>query len=468
MKPGYVQATYGQRNPDQMGRPLDVLDGQIVEKIGFSLSRGGVVTGRVTDDFGDPVAGVQVSAMRFRYVGGTRRMFPAGSGTTDDLGNYRIFGLAPGDYYVSGLMRSQMMGMMSSPGASANDVEGFAPTYYPGTTSPGQGTKITVRATQEVQNISFALSATRLTTISGRVVSSTNEPVVQAQVMVRPADPNDSMGMMVFNGALTRGDGGFQLGGMTPGNYVLQVSPRNAADGISEFGRLRVTVGNDNVDNIFVVTSRGAVLSGTITTDDGTSLPARPDQVNIFARPTDPEMQLGPMNGSPKVNGDWTFEIPGLSDKRVLMASIMEAPDWSLKAVIHNGTDVTDTGIEFVPGQTVDGVQVVFTRKRTEITGSVIGPNGKPDPEVTVVAFAQDSRYWTLASRHLRTARLNQDGRYTLRGLPPEEYFIVAVREFEPGRLQDPEFLESLRDSAIRLTLGEGETRSQDLRSVQR
>lgn len=464
-KPGYVSTSYGQRSPMQGGRPLDVLDGQLVEKIGFSLARGGVITGRLTDDFGDPIAGVQVNALREQFAGGSRRLFPVGNATTDDLGAFRLYGLAPGEYYVSGVMRQMSMMM---PGQSSSDIEGFATTYYPGTTSPAQGQRVTVRATQEVQNVSFALSATRLTTISGRVVSSTNEPVAQANVRVTPADRNDFMATMNFNMAMTRGDGDFQLSGMTPGNYVLVVSPRNSADPASEFAQHRVTVGNDSIENVLIVTSRGAVMLGAITTDEGTPLPVRPTQVNVFARPADFGVPAFGPSMAPKVNDDWTFEVSGLDDRRIVGAAVMESPDWTMKAVYHNGIDVTDTGIDFVPGQTVQGVEIVFSRKRTELSGLVSGAGGKPDLDATVIAFAQDSRRLTPGNRYLRTGRPNQDGRYTIRGLPPEDYFVAVVRELEPGRTSDPEFLETLRDSAVRITLTEGETKTQDVKAPPR
>ena len=73
---------------------------------------------------------------------------------------------------------------------------------------------------------------------------------------------------------------------------------------------------------------------------------------------------------------------------------------------------------------------------------------------------------WTPGSRFIRTARTNQDGRYNLRGLPPDDYFVVAIRDIEPGEWQDPEILDSLRDLAIRVTFNEGETKVQDLKTA--
>ncbi|MFP5380377.1 MAG: carboxypeptidase regulatory-like domain-containing protein, partial [Vicinamibacteria bacterium] len=90
-KGGYVGVQYGQRRPNQSGTPLDLRDGEVIEKIAIALPPGSVITGRVFDDFGDPVSGVMVSAMRYRSMGGRRQLGPAGGegamSRTDDQGN---------------------------------------------------------------------------------------------------------------------------------------------------------------------------------------------------------------------------------------------------------------------------------------------------------------------------------------------------------------------------------------------
>jgi hypothetical protein len=143
---------------------------------------------------------------------------------------------------------------------------------------------------------------------------------------------------------------------------------------------------------------------------------------------------------------------------------VTQEPDWSVKAVLHNGIDITDTPIDFVPGQTVDGFEVVLSRKRTELSGQIIGEKGAPETDATVVVFSEDPARWGFGTRYVRTARPNQDGRYTLRGMPPHDYLILAVKDLEPGQFQDPEFLDSMRPQAQRISLGENETRVQDLK----
>jgi hypothetical protein len=460
-KAGYVSMSYGQRRPEQQGTVLEIVDGTVVDKIAFSLPRGGVITGTVLDEFGDPVAGAQVNALRFRYMNGGRRLAPAGGGTTDDRGIFRVYGLTPGDYFVSAGLRAPQQMMMGPTNMVSSSLEGYAPTYYPGTPNPAEAARITVRAAQETSNISLALIAARLSSIRGRAVTSANAPVVQGMVMMMPADRLAGMPMGMTN-AMTRADGTFQLLGVTPGVYNLSLRPRGMPTADSEFANMRITVGSDNLDNVLLVTSRGAIARGIVTTDDGTPPPMRPEQVSLFARNAEPET-MG-MGGESKVHPDWTFEITGLSEARLLVGNVGEAPDWTVKAVLHNGIDITDTPVDFVPGQTVEGFEVVLSRKRTELSGQISGEGGAAETDATVIVFSEDPARWGFATRYVRTARPNQDGRYTLRGMPPHDYLVVALKDLEPGQFQDPEFLDSVRAQAQRVSLGENETRVMDLK----
>ena len=342
-------------------------------------------------------------------------------------------------------------------------VEGYAPTYYPGTPNSAEATRITVRAAQETSNISLALSATRLSSVSGRAVTSANAPVVQGMVMITPADRTSAGMAMGMNNAVTRADGTFQVPGVAAGTYTLSIRPRGMPTPDSEFATMRITVGSDNLANLLLVTSRGAIARGMVTTDEGTPPQMRPEQVSLFARMTEPDAMMM-MPGEAKVLPDWTFEMTGLSESRLIGGGVAEEPDWGVKAVLHNGVDVTDTPIDFVSGQMVEGLEVVLSRKRTELSGQIIGERNAPETDATVIAFSDDPARWGVASRYIRTARPNQDGRYMLQRMPPHDYLVAAVKDLEPGQFQDPEFLESLRQHAQRVSLSEGEARVQDVR----
>jgi hypothetical protein len=465
-KAGFVNMSFGQRRADQAGGGtiLDVLDNQIVEKINFALPRGGVIAGRILDEFGEPIAGVQVSAMRSRFMNGARRMMPSGGDNTDDTGAYRLYGLAPGEYLVSGTVRSQMFMM---PGmTSQNEPEGYAPSYYPGTPSMAEAQRITIKGGQELTGVNFALAATKLARIRGRVTNSGGEAAAGLMIMVSSLDPNSMYQMPMMGRAQTRADGSFEVTGLSQGTY--SVTARSMSNPmVSEVGQARVTVGGDDVDGVMLVMSRGAVARGVVTSDEGTALPMRGDQIRIFPQQTDPnpDFMMGGM--PPTVSDDHSFEMTGLFGPRLIRASLAEPGAWFLKSVTWRDQDVTDTPIDFTPGQVIDGLQIVFTRKVSEITGSVKDDRGQPVLGTQVVIFPADAARWTFGSRYMRMTSVDQQGRFSVKNMPPyDDYRIVAVQDLEPGRNSDPEFLESVRDFASRVSLIEGGTAAQDLKIV--
>src|SRR5207249_2147050 len=105
-KSGFVSLSYGQRRPLQAGTPLQLADGQQLKGVDFRLPRGSAIAGRVLDEDGDAMPGVIVRVMRYQYLQGDRRLTPAGTAQTDDRGQYRVWGLMPGDYYVSAVARN--------------------------------------------------------------------------------------------------------------------------------------------------------------------------------------------------------------------------------------------------------------------------------------------------------------------------------------------------------------------------
>src|SRR5689334_10701263 len=153
-KGGFVSLQYGQRRPSESGTPLELGDGQTIEKISIGLPRGSVLGGRITDEFGEPVANASVVAWRFAYSAGTRRLMPAGQNardTTDDLGQFRLFGLPPGDYYVSATLRTGGPEVTDPMG----EISGYANTYFPGTPNVAEATRVTLAVSQENTTVNF-------------------------------------------------------------------------------------------------------------------------------------------------------------------------------------------------------------------------------------------------------------------------------------------------------------------------
>jgi Carboxypeptidase regulatory-like domain len=465
-KGGFVSLQYGQRRPSESGTPIELGDGQTLDKLAIALPRGSVLGGRITDEFGEPVANATVVAMRYGYTAGGRRMMPANGAnsrdTTDDQGHYRLFGLPPGEYYVTAMLRTGGPEVTDPMGGESS---GYAPTYYPGTPNVNEASRVSLAVSQENTNVSFGLIATKLVKLSGQVITSQGTPAANGVVMIMPsggAGGRAAIGGGGGNGGRIDQTGAFRMTNVAPGRY--QVQARLGGRGEGEMAKMDLTVGADDVDGLMLVTAPGAKATGVVVSDTGDPFDFRPQQLQIGARVADLNAQLfGAGGGQARVADDWSFELTNLTDARFIRTNAPQG--WTLKAVSFNGQDITDTPMEFPAGQTVSGLQVMLTRKVSSLTGLVADARGKPVLDATVVIFPADEQQWTFQSRFIKAARPDQDGTYRVTGLPPNEgYLAIAVQGLEDGQAGDPEFLATIKDSATKFTLGDGETKTVDVK----
>jgi protocatechuate 3,4-dioxygenase beta subunit len=461
-KAGFITLQYGQRRPFESGRPIELGEGETTARADFSLPRGAAVTGRVMDEFGDPVAEAHVMVMRYQSFQGTRKLVPTGFGDqTDDTGAYRVYGIAPGDYYVSATLRPR--GFFAD---ESSDTTGYAPTYYPGTGNVAEAQRVNVGVGQEITNITFALLPTRTSRITGTVIDSRGEPLTNGFVMLQESIEAAVPGVMMMSrgGGRVRPDGTFTVANVSPGSYSLLVNSGPGPD--SEGAVVPVTVGNEDLTGINIVTNKGATVTGRVVAAQGStgSLPLA--GLQIFAQAARMEPMMG--SGPGRVEGDGTFRVTGLRGRRMFRVNGLP-PTWVLHAVRFNGTDVTDTGLELKADSSEEGVEIVLTDRVSEINGKVTDASGQPTREYTVVVFPDDSSRWTFPSRYVRAARPDQQGLFKIRGLPPDDrYLAVAVDYLEEGEGGDPQFLEQMKERATRIGLGEGEVKALDLKLVQR
>jgi carboxypeptidase family protein len=451
-KGSYVSLQYGQQRPFEPGKPLEVLAKQTLEKVDFALPRGAIITGRVLDEFGEPLPDAMVSAQRYQNFGGQRRLVPAGrTAMTNDIGEYRIFAIPPGQYYLSATLRP--MGMMGD----SDDRSGYAPTYFPGTPNIGESQRVTVGLGQTISDMNMALMPSRTSRVTGTAVDSQGRPMMGV-VMAVPR--GDTMLMMFGPPAQIKPDGSFAVSGLTPGRYMLQV---RGGIGDSESAYADITVSGDDVPGVRLVGSKPSLVTGRVLVDPAAAQALRPSALRLGLQPVQMDMIM--MGGTPPgaVNDDLTFEIkaqPG----QFRVALLGQIPGWSIRSVRHHGIDITDSGMEFRPNEDVAEVEVEVTNRVTDVSGIVTNPKGEAVKDYSIVVFPQDSEKWTPNSRYMRTARPDQDGRYKVNGLPPGEYRVIALDYLDSNEWNDPQFLEGIRSKATTFSVNEGETKSVDLR----
>ncbi|MGE0359388.1 MAG: collagen binding domain-containing protein [Vicinamibacterales bacterium] len=458
-KGGFVTLQYGQRRPGERGTPIDLPPGQTLEKVTIGLPRGSVIAGRIVDEFGEPLTGAQVSVLRYAYVNGVRQLRPAGqSDRTDDQGSYRVFGLPPGEYYVTATLRDDRAPrLVQDDDAPAS---GYAPTYYPGTTSAADAQRVTVNLGEEVAGVAFGLTLVPLARVSGRVIG----PAGMAPVGPIMAMPDDALrgGAGGVRTGQIRADGSFEIAGLAPGRYVLQAG-RGRRPTNDLVGRTTVVVAGGNVDNVTIALTTPAVATGRIESDTTSPSGFRAAQVRVSAVSADPAPGFFGGGGMGPVADDYTFELRGMSGPSYLRVN---APSgWTLDRILLDGQDVTDVPLAFEPGSQTSGLRVVLTQSAATVSGSVRDERGAAVLDTTVVVFPDDEALWRPQSRFIRAARPDTSGRFEIAGLPPSTgYRIIAVQGLEEGQAADPEFLAMVRDRAERLSLARGEAKSTDLR----
>jgi hypothetical protein len=468
-KAGYVSLEYGQARPFEAGKPLDLADGQALEKIDFSLPRGSAITGRITDEFGDPITDVQVQAMRYQFTNGERQLVNAGrTATTDDLGQYRIFGLMPGDYVVRASARMNPNPAAIGPNA-AEPPTGYPGTYYPGVADVAQAQAVTVSLGQELGSVAFPLVPARLSRISGTVMSSEGRPLGNAVVALRAAGTGGLAMRFNIGGAnQTRADGTFRLNNVPPGEYVLDIQQRpqniqnlqalNLAN--LEFASMPLSVSGD-IEGLSVFTTPGVTLSGRVVFEgqNAQKASARGIQVSATGQPGLPPLMAiaGRAFGVGRVNNDGTFELRGLAGSQVIRATGLPT-GWAVKNISLDGVDLTDAPFDFRSGSTFTGLVVRLTDRITEVSGGVRDPRGQPVTDYVLVVFPEDAKLWGAQSRYVTTTRPNQNGSFSIKGLPPARYLAAVVPSLENGMQNDAALLAQLRSRAESFTLAEGQT----------
>ena len=447
---GYVEVAYGQRRPFERGRPLELGEGAVLQNIDFALPPGAVVTGRVVDEIGEPVSHASVSLARRRYIDGERQLVAQSGSSTDDRGEFRIFGVPAGDYVM--IARSEQMEFGS------RDRVRYVPTYYPGTPVASEAERITVSPGQEMSGIIIALARAATATVRGVVRSSGQGylgpfTVVTAQeIGGARADGHTAMGTAAS-------DGSFTIAGLLPGTYVMEARSMTG----SEFASKEVVVGGSDVAGVSLILSQGVTARGRISFDTGKPPEGfRPSQVFIVHTALDHQMgSMGMSDAPPVARDDWSFELHGLRGRGFIRAGTV-SDEWQMKRVRRDGVDITDSPLDF--SIDVDDLEIELTDRFTTVSGSVSDDKNLVALDATVIVFADDPGKWGPHSRFIEIARPDQKGRFTIHGLPAGKYVAIAVGYLEPGEERDPDLLEEWRPRGTAFTLSDGETRALDLR----
>jgi protocatechuate 3,4-dioxygenase beta subunit len=467
----YLASTYGAKRPptpisQDSGTPIDLADGQKFEKALISLSRGAVITGRITDDNGEPMARVQVYTM---YVppGSTRAQRTGGNAQSDDLGHFRMFGLQSGEYIVAAEARGPTFAQPNAPPEREEDKIGFLTTYFPGTPDEGAAQRVRVRAGGETPGVEIRMVSGRLFTLSGIITDSQG----RASARMSGSLMRTAGGNMSSFGFSTDEAGRFQMRNVPPGNYRLLVRGRptgpDTGNDPGEMAALPLAV-NSDLEGIIVTTSPGAAISGQVVFEQGPPqlAPGQASlQMRVNATPGDPMGMMGMPTPQPAVVApDLSFQMKGFMPGEFLLRAT--GPNQVIKAVMVGAEDVTDTPREFKQG---DRVTIVMTSRASIVEGNVTDEKGAPVTDAGILIFSDDKGSWRSNSVRTKRGGTDSNGHFRIMGLLPGRYYAIAApreRMNISSMNQDAAYFEQLAKEATTLVVGEDETRQVDLKLV--
>jgi protocatechuate 3,4-dioxygenase beta subunit len=447
-KPGYLTLEYGQRRPFEAGRRIELGTAERLARVDILLPASASLAGVVVDGAGERVSQLWVLAARQAYRNGRREPLIAARAVTNDIGEFRLSGLAPGDYYIVTRQRDARVAEFS------NEPVGYGTTLYPGVATLESAQPIRVALGQQVSGVSLAVPASRTAVVSGVVVDESGRPVASQRLTL--TEGPDIAGLNgVIGGSVTDDAGRFRMAGVRPGIYSLSAASQQKS------GDIRVEVREVDVSGLTIVMGAGGTLTGRVITPAGPP-GSHAGSIQLCALAAGASRCAG---GAPRVGADGSFTWSGVRGSRLLRA--YGTPDgWWLKAVLQGDRDITDVPLSISHGVTVGGLQVVFDDKPTTVSASVPDPSDGAASEYTVIVFPAAAARWAPESRFI-AERPDQTGHVRIRGLPPGEYLAAAVEWVEEGQWLDPQFLQRLRPLASKTALEPGHTAAVHLKIVE-
>jgi hypothetical protein len=449
----FAAQSYGESRSGGRGKDIEVAAGQRLSGLDFRLMPCGVITGEVHDESGDPVEGAMVQAIPI----GRMRGFQGGNqAQTNDLGQYRLYNLTPGQYVVQ-------VSVSRPESAHEGADEAYVPLFYPGVTDPASASTIAADAGSETQGIDVDVRPVHAVRVAGRVINESSARSTQnAYVILMPAvaDPRKRAGAIAMLAAsryaanVSTAGGDFEITGVPAGSYWATA---NVQDDQRQYqGRVLVQVGDADVRGVTIPVSAGVNLAGRVRVD-----PQRPldfSKMAVAAIPTDSGF-MGGQGTEVRPDGSFVLENLPAGNYRITVSGYPE--ECYVKSVSLGGGDVLETGLTIDSGGQSGQLDIVLTAGGSAITGTVLKDQKPASATVFLVPDPPRRERQDLYS----IKRTQADGSFSILGIPPGDFKLFAFEDPDPGLVNDPSVLQpyETKGSSVHVEQGQKQTVQLDL-----
>jgi hypothetical protein len=510
----FYPVEYGQRDLKQRGLNFPIAAGEAKKDIRLEMTPTGVITGRVVDEDRQPMGHVVVMALVIQYLRGERSAFIERTVLTDEHGDYRIYWLGPGSYYVAAVYedpqrRTIDMAPSAPPGrtlfrhrATSPVVttqvlsdgsiaeEAYGVVYFGGTTELRNAMPVEVRAGETFAGADIPMGYGKMRThhIRGSVIlGDTGQPAAGAQVLAIPRQQRPNT--LIVQG-ITNAAGVFDLRGALPDSYFVvatanlptlarvSAGPNPTVDfwvggSASGVGYLPVELGNSDADSLRIVVTSGITLPGLITFEGRSASESQADLAKLTVGLTrDPdliEMPGGllplppPPPGTPRPAGlteirNQNGQVFATGDFRILMSpgdyrmNVDRLPaNTYVKSIRMGNDDVLRSG--FHVNQSSDNtIQIVIGSDGGTITGSVVDENLAPFPNATIALIPESVDVRQRPDLYRNTTS-DSSGNFQIRTVPPGNYKLYAWDWAEANIWQYPDFIRTFEPTGKVMTV---------------
>ena len=430
-----------------------------IKDLVFKMVPSAVIAGRILDDDGEPLPSVSVSALREIFDRGKRSLVSGANAVTNDLGEYRLFGLAPGRYFVSARYSNWERGIGESEEQAQQSSQGYAKMFYPGTPDRARATTIAVKAGEEIPSIEILMRQVAVYHARGHVFNQvTRRPGTDCFVLLLPrTHQRGDMGETYT--IVRKRDGSFDIPDILPGPYTLAGFWFD--QGKQYISRTPLDVGNADVEGVAVTIAPGSTVGGRVIWDGQPALER--DELQISIQPTDNSPLFFP--GS-RVNADGSFAVTDIGDGAYNAIPDGQSKDCNVKDVEYAGRAALGEGFSITRGSAAT-LEITISSRGARVQGTVTDDDGLPTPGVWV-ALVPDSEVRRSKHRLYKSETTDQYGHFDLRGIAPGGYLLFSWTEAEDGAWEDPEFLKPFleKKKGQSISLQEGDTKSMNLVAI--
>ena len=457
---GYVEQEFGQKKPSDPGATFALKPGQKMSDLIFTLGRAGVITGHVFNADGEPVPNAMLNAIRQVYREGKREFESSAWDRSNDLGEYRILGLAPGRYYVSAEEQTwnRVVGDKEF-NAVEKDIEekGYAKTYFPATFDLGRASTVAVKEGEEIPAVDILMKEVVVHRVRGKVTNllSKTRGAQNVQVIVLRRGSEAEWSVVVATN-IAKADGTFEIPAIPPGEYSLLAYSFD--EGKVHSTQEDLDVGNADIEGLALTIAPGVTIPGRVTWEGKPSLGKAGLTVEISL--PEPAFASG-LTAEVDANNQFTLREVPEGEFRLAVAGVSK--DCYVKEVRFGDAVLGDVSFRVVKGSALP-LEIALSSLGARVQGTVTNEESLPVAGVWAVAVPEETK--GKQHRLFKSATTDQYGHFELDGLAPGKYRLFSWDSVEKEEWEDPDFLKESEEKGVTIDLKNSDTKTIELNLI--